>query len=153
MHAPDKVPLGMEVGLEPSDTVLDGDPAPLPQKGGRAPNFRPTSIVAKRLHGSIKMSLSMEVGIGPGHRVLDGDPTHLSQKGEQPPPHFQPMFVVAKRLDGSRCHLEWHLVRWYASVRGNIVLDTDPAPPPRSTASKFRPMYVAAKRLDGLRCH
>jgi len=93
MHAPDKVPLGMEVGLEPSDTVLDGDPAPLPQKGGRAPNFRPTSIVAKRLHGSIKMSLSMEVGIGPGHRVLDGDPTHLSQKGEQPPPIFSPCLL------------------------------------------------------------
>jgi len=29
--------LGMEVGLGPSDIVLDGDPAPLPQKGGRAP--------------------------------------------------------------------------------------------------------------------
>jgi len=29
--------------------VLDGDPAPPPQKGGRAPNFWPMSIVAKRL--------------------------------------------------------------------------------------------------------
>jgi len=33
---------------QPSDFVLDGDPAP-PQKGGRAPNFRPMSIMAKRL--------------------------------------------------------------------------------------------------------
>jgi len=32
-----KMPLGMEVDLEPNDTVLDGDPAPIPQKGG--PNF------------------------------------------------------------------------------------------------------------------
>ena len=29
-----KMPLGMEVGLGPGDFVLDGDPAPPPQKGG-----------------------------------------------------------------------------------------------------------------------
>jgi len=45
-----KMPLGMEVDLSPGDFVLDGDPAPSPQRG-RAPNFRPMSIVAKRLHG------------------------------------------------------------------------------------------------------
>jgi len=43
--------LGMEVGLGPGDFVLDEDPALLPQKGGGAPNFRPMSIVAKRLDG------------------------------------------------------------------------------------------------------
>jgi len=43
------MPLGMEVGLSPGDFVLDGDPVPLPIKGRRSPNFRPTSIVAKRL--------------------------------------------------------------------------------------------------------
>jgi len=40
----------MEVGLDPSDIVLDGDPAALP-KGDKAPNSRPMSIVAKPLHG------------------------------------------------------------------------------------------------------
>jgi len=45
-----KMPLGMEVGLSPGHTVLDGDPAP--PKGGTAPNFRPMSIVPKRLDGS-----------------------------------------------------------------------------------------------------
>jgi len=45
-----KMPLGMEEGLSPGDFVLDGDPAPS-QKGGGAPNFRPMSIVAKRLDG------------------------------------------------------------------------------------------------------
>jgi len=45
------MPLGMEVGLSPGDVVLDGDPA-LSPKRGEAPNFRPTSIVAKRLYGS-----------------------------------------------------------------------------------------------------
>jgi len=40
-----------EVCLSPSDIVLDGNPAPLPQKGADPPNFRPMSIVAKRLDG------------------------------------------------------------------------------------------------------
>ena len=47
------MPLGMEVGLDPADFVLHGDPAPLPQKWGQSPfNFRSMSIVAKRLDGS-----------------------------------------------------------------------------------------------------
>jgi len=46
-----KLVLGMEVGLSPGDFVLDGDPAPYPKRGGAPPNFRPTSIVAKRLDG------------------------------------------------------------------------------------------------------
>jgi len=41
------MPLGMEIGLGPGHIVLDGDPAPLPEKG-HSPNFRPMSIVAKR---------------------------------------------------------------------------------------------------------
>jgi len=48
-----QMPLGREVGLGPSDIVLPGDPAPPPQKGDRTPpNFRPMSIVAKRLDRS-----------------------------------------------------------------------------------------------------
>ena len=40
-----KMALGMKVGLGPGHTVLDGDPAALS-------NFRPISIVAKRLDAS-----------------------------------------------------------------------------------------------------
>ena len=47
-----KMPLGMEVGLIPGDFVLDGDLAACPKMGGAPPNFWPTSVVAKRLHGS-----------------------------------------------------------------------------------------------------
>jgi len=47
-----KMPLGTKVGLSPIDSVLDGDPAKIPKGGTAPPNFRPTSIVAKRLHGS-----------------------------------------------------------------------------------------------------
>jgi len=41
--------LGTKVGLNPGDSMLDGDPAPSPQSGlSPLPNFRPISIVAKR---------------------------------------------------------------------------------------------------------
>jgi len=45
------------------------------------------------------MPLGMEVGLGPGDFVLDGDPAPL--------PILLPMYIVAKRLDGSRWHLAW----------------------------------------------
>jgi len=46
------MPLGMKVGLDPGHIVLDGDPAPPPQKkGNTALNFQSMSIVAKRLDG------------------------------------------------------------------------------------------------------
>ena len=43
-----KMKLGKQVGLGPGHIVLDGDPAP---KGDTALNFRPMSVVAKRLDG------------------------------------------------------------------------------------------------------
>jgi len=51
----------------------------------------------------IKMKLGMEVGLGPGYIVLDGDPAPPPPKGTASP-QFLAMSVVAKRLDGSRCH-------------------------------------------------
>jgi len=83
--------------------------------------------------GWIKMALGMEVGLGPGHVVLDGDPAE--------PPQCSAIFIVAKQLDASRCHL----IR-----RRDIVLDGDPAPAPlKGHTPNFRPMSVVAKRLDG----
>ena len=41
-----KMPLGMEVGLNPSDIVLHGDPAP-PPESGTDPHYSAMSIVAK----------------------------------------------------------------------------------------------------------
>jgi len=32
------------------------------------------------------------------------------------PPNFRPMFIVAKRLDGSRCHLVWRWASTYATL-------------------------------------
>jgi len=53
--------------------------------------------------GWIKMKLGMKVGLVPSHTVLDGDPAPLPKRGTAP--NFWPMCVVAKRLDGLRCHL------------------------------------------------
>jgi len=41
------MPLGRKLGLDSTDIVLDGDPAPPPQKRGHSPtNFRPMFVVA-----------------------------------------------------------------------------------------------------------
>jgi len=49
------------------------------------------------------MPLGMEVGLGPDDFVLDGDPA--PPKNVTAPTNFRPMSIMAKRLDGSRCHL------------------------------------------------
>jgi len=54
-----KMPLGMEVFLDPGDLVFDGDPA-IPRKKGQTA-------------GCIKMSLDTKVGLSPGNFVVDGD--------------------------------------------------------------------------------
>jgi len=56
--------------------------------------------------GRTKMKLDMQAGLGPGHIALDGDPARPPKKGAETP-NFWPMFIVAKRLDGSRRHLAW----------------------------------------------
>ena len=52
----------------------------------------------------IKMKLGMEVGLGPGHIVLDGNPSP-KKGGTASFPKKLGMSVLAKRLDGSKCHL------------------------------------------------
>jgi len=42
---------------------------------------------------------------GPGDIVLNGDP--VPPKKRHSTPTFQPISIVAKRLDGSRCQLLW----------------------------------------------
>jgi len=74
-----KMPRGREVGLSPSDIVLDGDPAPPPQKGSRAPSFRP--MYCGQTAEWTKVPLGMEVGLSPVHIVLDGDPAPPPPKG------------------------------------------------------------------------
>ena len=77
--------LGIEVGLDPSDIVLDGDPAPLPQKrGAQPPNFRSLSIVAKRLCVSDQNTTWYGGSLSLGDIELDGDPAPPPLKGHSP---------------------------------------------------------------------
>ena len=47
-----KMPLDTEEGLVPGNSVLDGNPAPSPQKGAQQPPIFDQCIVVKRLYGS-----------------------------------------------------------------------------------------------------
>jgi len=74
------MPLGMEVGLGPGNFVLDGDPAPPPQKRGGAPtpNVRPILL---RPNGWMDQD-----GTWHGDRL---QPRRLCVKWEpSPPPKF-----------------------------------------------------------------
>ena len=83
MAAGIKMPLGTEVGLGPGDFVLDGDPAPPPQKGDGAPNFR--LVYCRQTAGWIKIVVRMDVGLSPGDFMLDGDPAPSPERGQSPP--------------------------------------------------------------------
>jgi len=95
-----KTPFDMEVGLSPGHIVLDRDPAPPhPETGTAAPStFQPMFTA-----GYIKMPLGREVSLG--DIVLDGDPAAPQKGNSSTSPTFRLMSIVAKRLDGSKCHL------------------------------------------------
>ena len=91
---------------QPRGLCVRWGPSPLPKRGkarGWSPQFS-AHVYCGRTAGWIKMALSMEACLGPGHIVLDADPVPLPKKGAEPP-NFRPIFIVAKRLDASRCHL------------------------------------------------
>ena len=81
-----------------------GTELPLPQRGTAPPIFG--YICCGQMARWIKIPLRIEVGLGPGDFVVDGDPAPLPKEGEEPP-NFRPMFIVAKRLYGSRWYLAW----------------------------------------------
>ena len=123
-----KMKLGMQVSLGPGHIVLDGDPAPLPQRG-TAP-FPISGPYLLRPNGCIDqdMSLGMELGLGPGDFCVRWGPRSLPKNGQSPQfsAHVycdqtakwikMPLGmevgldrsdIVAKRLHGSRCQLVW----------------------------------------------
>jgi len=77
-----------------------------------------TLVYCCQMVGWIKIKFGAVVGLGPGHIVLDGDQAPPTER-ETAAPTFKvyrrryclhpynpwPMSIVAKRLDGSRCHL------------------------------------------------
>ena len=87
------------LGLGPGHIVLDGTQLPLP-KGAQPPNFRP--ILCGNSWIDQDATWYREVGLVPSHIV----PSSPKEKGGTAP-NFNTMSVVAKRLDGWRCHLVW----------------------------------------------
>jgi len=84
----------MEVGLGPSDFVLDGDPALPPKKAAEPPPQFSAHVYCGQTAGWIKMTLGTEVRLGPGHIVLDEDPAFPPQKGGgAPDPIFGPCLL------------------------------------------------------------
>jgi len=137
----------MEVGVGPGHIVLDGDPAPLSQKGDRA-QFS-AHFYCRQMAGWIEMSLGMEVGLGPSHIVLDGDPALLPQKGDRPP-IFGPFLLSPNgwvhqdaTWYGGRPQPRRLCVRWGPSFSS----------PKAAQPPNFCPMSVVVKRLDGWRRH
>jgi len=144
-----KLVFGMEVGLSPGDFVLDGDPAPS-LKGGGAPStiFGPFLLWP---NGWMHQDATW-YGCRPQPRGLcvRWRPTPLPKKGAEPPPNFRPIFIVAKWLDASRCHLVYG-----GRPQPRRLLDGDPALYPKRGGAppNFRPTSIMAKWLHGSRCH
>ena len=112
-----------------------------------------TLVHCGQMVGCIKMKLGAQVGLGPGHNVLDGDPAPPPSKGHSPPPNFRPISVVAKWLDGLRCHLVWR----YRPRPRRLYVRWRPSSPPQKGGGahlpNFQPISIVAKRLDASRCH
>ena len=87
-----KMKLGTKVGLGSGHTVLDGDPAPPPERG-IAPNFRPMYVVAKRL---VKARCHLVRRQAAAQATLCYMGTQLPQSGTAPP-NIGPVCIVAKR--------------------------------------------------------
>ena len=88
------------------------------------------------------MSLGEEVGLGPGHIVLDADPAFPTPKGAQKSSNFQPMSIVAKRMDYS---IKMQLGTKVGLGSGHIMSDGDLASPQKKggTALTFWRMSIA----------
>ena len=82
-----KTSLGMELGLDPGDFVLDGDPVALPQKGDGPPKFSADGY-CDQTAGWMKLILGMVIGLSPGEFVLDGDPAYSPKRGRAPSPNL-----------------------------------------------------------------
>ena len=126
---------------QPRDFVLHGDRAPCPKRGG-APNFRPTSIVAKRLHGS---RCHWYGGRPRALRdiVFDVDPATPRKKGTPIPTQ-----LLAHVYCGQMAWMDEDDALIGTEVDlgpGHIILDGFPAPAKGAQQSpSFRPMSIVA---------
>ena len=120
------MPLGMELGLDPGHTVVDGDPVPPKlQKGEHSPSIFDPCLLWPNVWIKNQDAIWWEVGLGPGHTVLDGDPAAPSPTKGHSLPTFRPCLMWPNGWMDQDAN-------WYEGrpQPGNIALDADPAPPP-----------------------
>jgi len=145
--------LGMQVGLGPGHTVLDGDPAPSTERGTATPDIRnlwvqalPASVYSTvHVYCSqtavwIKMKLGMDVGIGLHQIVLNGDPAPLPQRGTAP--SHQKRNFVHVCCGQTTGWIKMQLGIEVGLSRGHTVLDRDPAPPAPKGHSPPLPIFI-----------
>jgi len=133
-----KMPHGTEIGLSPSDIVLDGDPAPLPKKGS-SPQFS-AHVWCDQMARWIKMALGTEIGLGSvQRRCVRWRPSSL--KGGRPPVFGPCLLWPNGWMDenatwyGRRSQPRPHYVRWGPS---------SPLRKGHSSPPLFRPMSIVA---------
>ena len=97
--------------MDQNETWHVGRPQPRTYRVRWGPNSSPSEGHSPQFSTHIRPNGCMDQDatsyagrLGPGEFVLDGNPAPLPQKGGGPP-NFRPIFIVAKRLDGSRWHL------------------------------------------------
>jgi len=136
-----KMKLGMQVGLVPSDIVLDGDSAPLPQRG-TAPNFRPYLLWQK---GCMDQDTTWYGGrLQPRRLCVRLGPRSTSTK-RGGAPKFSARVHCGQTAGWIKMPLGTEV------CQDDIVLDGDPAHRPPSPQRKaeppiFSPCLLCAKR-------
>jgi len=108
-----KTALGTEVGLGPGHVVLDGPQLPSPKRGRSPSIFGPCLF---RPNGWMHQDATRHRARPQPRRLcVIWGPSLLPKKGVEHP-NFQPISIVAKRLNGSR----WHLVYRWALVQATL---------------------------------
>ena len=135
---------GMQVGLGPGHIVLDGDPAPLPQKGAEPQIFHPYLLWP---NGWMDQDATWQ-----GHRSQNK--RHCVRWGPSSPSPNRgqsPQFLAHVHCSQMAGWIKMPLGREVGLSPGHIVLDGDPAPPPSKGAEphNFWPMSIVAKWRDG----
>ena len=119
----------------PIDVVLNGDPAPPPQKGAQPPNFRPMFIAAKRLDGRSWYLACRQAS--PRRHCNRWGPRPLSKRGAEPTTKFS-VHVYCGQTAG------WMKVVLGMEVGlspGDLVLDGHPVPFPQKGAEPPSPIF------------
>jgi len=142
-----KIPLGMEIGLSPGDFVLDGNPAPSPERG-QSSQFS-AHVYCGQTAACIRIPLDTEGDRSIGDIVLDGDPALPPLKGHSP--QFSTNVRCGQTAGWTKMLLGTEVGLGSATLcsMGSQFPQTKRAQPPPN----FWLMSIVAKRLDRSRCH